>query len=902
MTTRNATEAQPSLAAINTRYGMFYVPDNSDIIANSLREYGEWAQIELDMLCQFIADGDILIDGGACFGTHARAFSQKVGVRGEVICFEPSPANRSVLEKNVAAAAIHNIKIRSEALGEQAGYGRLIEAPDGNAGGTHLESEAHEGPVVLVRLDDAGPKSVQFVKLDLEGAELAALKGATRILAEDRPVVFCEVLGIHGGSDLLRFMQGHGYFCCGIHSPAFNPSNFNGSARDIFFDGTECGLLFLPSEAADKYRDRIEALALPLIETVDDLALLMLQQPQYSRERLPRESAARRLPMPLAPIDAMRANAELAEIRTVLDARADEAKTLTQQLADSRAALDARAAEAKTLTQQLADSRAEFQSVNSDYARRLGMARTELDELHGLYEQWREQHAAAIKLARKVRKLPFSLFFRVSRRYRRSTRNLLRSVNMPDMAQKSLSQLRHIFNAALGRADAIPVSATSLTQNDRAARIRTITSSIGLAVLAPPPDIHETVLKDNAIADILARGRERVIVSLSHDNYLDVMGGTQVCIRIEASRAAPAGMDYLNIHPVRTCNALLPEAEVNTSTYRLVLNGEVLGTARYADMIAAIESRAATGQKFRFVVHHLMGHSPEAVAQLIEASGDNRCCYWLHDFFSACQSYTLMRNAISYCGGPDLASPACGVCVFGQARPRHTERLRHFFDRIAVTALAPSQVAADIWTRTCGYRLHDLIVQPHMVLEATERAKPLPVLGGADDAPIKVAYLGAPVAHKGWNEFERLVTDHARSKLLEFHYFGSYTADLDVIKHHVEVSAAQPDAMTRALEAAGIDLVLHFARWPETFSLTTAEALASQAYVVTQSQSGNVAALVQSTGRGAVLESEEALASWLYSADCRDLVLQARERRRSEVLDVHYSEMAIPALTGLYLP
>ncbi|MCU9849237.1 hypothetical protein OEZ60_14630 [Defluviimonas sp. WL0024] len=730
-------------------------------------------------------------------------------------------------------------------------------------------------------------------------------------------------------------MQGQGYFCCGLNTPAFTPANFNHSALDIFAGGTECGLLFLPSENAARFSERIDALALPLIETADDLVLLLLQQPQYSRETLRQQIAARRLRVPPASCDserteaevaesreaAERARAEAAESREVADrARAEAAENreaadrARAEVAESREAADrarAEAAESREVADRAitvaaesrvavnraeaaaAESRDVARRAEADCSRRFGIAQARLDELHKLHEQWGVQHAAALRLANRARKFPFSLYFWLNARHRRATRSLLRSADMPNLVQARITQLKTIFDAPPPKPAPKPLARTSSKQVEV---LRAISSRIGQSVLAPLPEILEAVLEAEAITFALAQASKQVVVSVSHDNYLKVTGGTQICIQIEAARTATAGMAYLNIHPVRTCTALLPESETDTAVFRLTLDGSVIGVARYADIMAAVESLTVLGKSFRFVVHHLLGHAPEAVARLIEAGGDSRCCFWLHDFFAACQSYTLMRNTISYCGAPGVGSPACGICVFGASRAAHMQRLREFFDRIAVTALAPSQVAADVWTRACDYRLHDVVVQPHITLDAVARPKPLPSLGRADAAPIRVAFVGAPVAHKGWLEFERLVADHSASTEIEFHYFGRHEVKLDIARHYVAASSEAPDAMTRALTAAGIDFVLHFAGWPETFSLTAAEALASHAFVVTDVRSGNVAALVQATGRGVVMDSADAVSEWLNSSECRDLALRVREQRRAETLHARYSDMAIPTL------
>ncbi|WP_300074624.1 FkbM family methyltransferase [uncultured Ruegeria sp.] len=858
--TREAPE-QLSLS-VQTRYGPFFIPNGNDLISESLRKYGEWAQSELNILCDFLRDGDTVVDGGACLGTHSRAFSHAVGSNGQVISFEPTTKNRQFLQLNANASLVANIDVRAAALGAQPGTGQVSQALEDNAGGTRIAACETGGTVTVVRLDDEVLGQVSFIKLDLEGSELEALQGANRILSQDRPVVFCEVLDLSGGAQIYKYMSERGYVSYGLITPAFRSDNFNKSEENVFFDSAECGLLFLPEEKFEVFSGPIEKHLLTEIKTLDDLLLLLLQQPQYRQKTLSNQSAAFFLEIPNVHFEARRREQNLKQKIIERDALVTD---LEQKVLSNKN---------KLLALQ-----------NKVYS--------ETSELVPLLEQWREENDYTVRLAKRVRKLPFALYFRINAKHRRATRNLQKSDGGPRVALAKLGALRSLLGGSpLSEAEvAIPVGGY------RAKVINMIASRSSEAILAPLPELSEPVLNAPAIADRLAGGRNQVVLSISHDNYRKVTGGTQICIQIEAERADQAGMDYLNIHPVRTSNALLSNAETEAAVFRLVLNGESIGVARYSELIAATSDRVSAGQIFQCVIHHLLGHSPEVVAQLLEASCDGKACYWLHDFFAVCQSYNLLRNNLSYCNAPDSASQGCAICKYGNGRAAHMKRFREFFKRIEITALAPSQVAADIWVKACAYELHKLIVQPHTVLKSESRPQPLPTINHSAKAAVKIAFVGAPMLHKGWNEFKALVEAEYLNPDMEFHYFGNTNVNLSIVKHRVDVRASQfPDAMSRALSAAGIDLVIHFAPWPETFSLTTAEALTSSAYVVTHRQSGNVANLVKSTGRGVVLDSGRDLVAWAKSDACKNLVQKTRQRRREEVLSSEYSDMAIPHL------
>src|SRR5262245_57768187 len=91
----SAIETQPC------RYGVLSFFKNDTIISRSLKEYGEWAQAEIEVLLDFMGSGDIVLDIGAFIGTHTLAFAARVSDRGNVYAFEPQPVFFEVLKKNI---------------------------------------------------------------------------------------------------------------------------------------------------------------------------------------------------------------------------------------------------------------------------------------------------------------------------------------------------------------------------------------------------------------------------------------------------------------------------------------------------------------------------------------------------------------------------------------------------------------------------------------------------------------------------------------------------------------------------------------------------------------------------------------------------------------------------------
>lgn len=136
-----------------------------------------------------VRPGDVVVDGGACWGDTALAFAHLAGPAGRARSFEFEPANVTRLRSNLALneqlAARAGLDQRAlwRRSDEQLGATRFGPATNIGAGG--------ELSVTSVAIDDlvAGGElpRVDFLKLDVEGAELAALEGARQTLLRDRP-------------------------------------------------------------------------------------------------------------------------------------------------------------------------------------------------------------------------------------------------------------------------------------------------------------------------------------------------------------------------------------------------------------------------------------------------------------------------------------------------------------------------------------------------------------------------------------------------------------------------------------------------------------------------------------------------------------------------------------------
>ena len=162
--------------------------------------FGTYEPDVVTAIQQHLRPGMIAVDCGAHIGYHtllmANLMAKCVGKTGRVYAFEPLPENFSVLCENIALNGYEGIVIaEKKAVGAQTGRQRFRrgrwhpEDPDPLTSVSRLDPEG-ELEVEVVALDDYFvDERVDFIKVDVEGAEEMVLKGAQRLLRRWAPTL-----------------------------------------------------------------------------------------------------------------------------------------------------------------------------------------------------------------------------------------------------------------------------------------------------------------------------------------------------------------------------------------------------------------------------------------------------------------------------------------------------------------------------------------------------------------------------------------------------------------------------------------------------------------------------------------------------------------------------------------
>jgi hypothetical protein len=373
------------------------------------------------------------------------------------------------------------------------------------------------------------------------------------------------------------------------------------------------------------------------------------------------------------------------------------------------------------------------------------------------------------------------------------------------------------------------------------------------------------------------------VVSVSHDNYAANYGGVQSLISDEQRGFQRAGWRYLHLSPAAPLPMLAEPGPPGEFRVKLVIDGALLGVVRLADLVAGVGGLRGQGCRVEVIFHHLMGHAPELLSGLALAAGA-RPFLWVHDYFTLCPSYALMRNDVTFCGAPPARSAACTICTFGESRLDHVARVRAFFEATHPMVLAPSESALDLWRRRGGLTHFSCEVRPpaRLVMAAAgdEHAAP----ATPHDAPLRVAHLGARTAHKGWLVFEELALRSEGDSRYTFYHLGlgdGMPMPGCVRPVPVRVTPDHPDAMIEAIAEHRIDVVVSWSTWPETFCFAAHEALAGGAFVIAREGAGNVwpAVRIAAPGQGCAVADERDLTRLFASGEIVRRAALAPRRR-----------------------
>jgi FkbM family methyltransferase len=176
----------PVLRAVGNKFYQHAFPIYR-LLYRAFKVYTDRAERQL--LRRILFTGAVVVDAGANIGIYSEFLSGCVGPTGVIHSFEPSPDNFKRL--HAATRKLSNVRLSQAAVGEHSGKSELYISDSLNVDHrAYLAAGDSRStvPIEIVALDDyfKPGERVDVIKMDIQGYELHALRGANRLL-EDNP-------------------------------------------------------------------------------------------------------------------------------------------------------------------------------------------------------------------------------------------------------------------------------------------------------------------------------------------------------------------------------------------------------------------------------------------------------------------------------------------------------------------------------------------------------------------------------------------------------------------------------------------------------------------------------------------------------------------------------------------
>ena len=264
---------QSYIGEVKAKHGVFSFCHFDEYIGLSLREYGEFSEIELSLMSKFIMKDDVVFDIGSNIGAFTVPFAKKVGELGQVYAFEPQKVIYELLQDNVNKNKLKNVKVFNVGMGkkkEELELNEIDYSKVGNFGGVSFKYDSSsftkniknkKYKVKITNLNEFMEiEKCNFMKIDVELMELDILTGGKNFLKKFRPILWIENHQFYP-NEINKFLLENDYNAYWAYSNMFNESNYFINDNNYFGELATLNTLAIPKEdnrfSMDKQFDKI---------------------------------------------------------------------------------------------------------------------------------------------------------------------------------------------------------------------------------------------------------------------------------------------------------------------------------------------------------------------------------------------------------------------------------------------------------------------------------------------------------------------------------------------------------------------------------------------------------------------------------------------------------------------
>lgn len=363
---------------------------------------------------------------------------------------------------------------------------------------------------------------------------------------------------------------------------------------------------------------------------------------------------------------------------------------------------------------------------------------------------------------------------------------------------------------------------------------------------------------------------KKYALSISYGNYATGAGGTDKYILSQQAILEKKEISLIHIYPIKSIYKFRLKKR---AFWGIVVDGKDYGWLETSQIINYLHKLSEKSfELLAFIIHHLKNTGISEVKRIVD-SADASIIYYLHDFMSICPGNGLLKNSVTYCGCSFPHNTKCDGCNhYNKDVLERLAQIQDFFEYFAnrMEFIAPSNSTKELFTQCYPQYTDKIHVVYHQKLIGNYKKK-----SELNCRKIRVAYVGYQAPLKGWNEWE-IATQKIQSftNRYEFYHFGSCDTHYDYIKEIAVDFKKDNEAMIKALRQYNIDIAVLWSTWPETYSYTYYEALASNCYVLTSDYSGNIKDQVAKNRNGYIGKNNESLFDILKNVDRLTLLLE----------------------------
>jgi FkbM family methyltransferase len=232
------------------RRGPMLYNRNNGVIGASPRKHGEFSGDETALFADIVHRRRTVLDVGADLGVHTVDLSGLTGPSGVVHAFEPKRLMFQLLCANVALSSRSNVFPHQAAVGANRGK---ISMPSMDPrryihGGPSISADHLSEAVPIITIDSPGLDDCRFIRLELNGMEIEALRGAVTTIEQFRPILCVGNNHQIGSAGVIDFPRQYGYRLFWHHSSIYTAANFRKDPKNIFGSKVLVSMICIPTD------------------------------------------------------------------------------------------------------------------------------------------------------------------------------------------------------------------------------------------------------------------------------------------------------------------------------------------------------------------------------------------------------------------------------------------------------------------------------------------------------------------------------------------------------------------------------------------------------------------------------------------------------------------------------